>query len=124
MVAAPQRPTAVVEIPLDRIKVTTRLRATDHDKVTDIAESVEGIGLLHSITVSKRGEWFHLLDGMHRVESFRQLGRETIPATIKDADPLIEELIEVEGNLCSSRLSAIDLGTSTTDSGMALVRCS
>tara|TARA_B100002052_G_C15649748_1_gene492272 strand:- start:451 stop:642 length:192 start_codon:yes stop_codon:yes gene_type:complete len=49
LVAAPQRPAAVVEIPLGRIKITTLLRATDHDKVTDIAESVEGIGLLHSI---------------------------------------------------------------------------
>ena len=108
MVAAPQKPAAVVEIPLDRIKVTTRLRATDHDKVTDIAESVEGIGLLHSITVSQHGDWFHLLSGMHRLEAFRQLGRETIPANIKEADPLIEELIEVEENLVSSRLSAID----------------
>jgi ParB family chromosome partitioning protein len=99
---------AVVEIPLDRIKVTTRLRATDHEKVQDIAESVEGIGLLHSITVSKHGEWFHLLSGMHRLEAFRQMGRKTIPATIKDADPLIEELVEVEENLVSSRLSAID----------------
>lgn len=108
MVAAPQRPAAVVEIPLGRIKVTTRLRATDHVKVTDIAESVEGIGLLHSITVSQHGEWFHLLSGMHRLEAFRQLGRETIPANIKEADPLVEELIEVEENLESSRLSAID----------------
>ena len=98
----------MVEIPLKRIKISTRLRATDHDKVQDIAESVEGIGLLHSITVSQRGEWFHLLDGMHRLESFRQLGRQSIPATIRDADPLMEELIEVEGNLCSSRLTAID----------------
>ena len=62
MVATPERTSAaVVEIPLDRIKVTTRLRATDHDKVTDIAESVEGIGLLHPVTVSQHGEWFHLL---------------------------------------------------------------
>lgn len=98
----------IVEIPLNRLKVTTRLRSTDPDKVTDIAESVEGIGLLHPITVSRHGEWFHLLSGLHRVESFRKLGRETIPATIKEADPLIEELIEVEENLVSSRLSAID----------------
>jgi len=97
-----------MEVPLNRIKVTTRLRGTDHQKVTDIAESVEGIGLLHSITVSKHGEWFHLLSGMHRLEAFRQLGRQTIPATIKDADPLIEELIEVEENLVSSYLTAID----------------
>ena len=110
VVASPQRDwaAATVEIPLKRIKVTTRLRGTDHQKVTDIAESVTGVGLLHPITVSQHGEWFHLLSGMHRLEAFRQLGRQTIPATIKDADPLIEELIEVEENLVSSRLSAID----------------
>ena len=108
VVATPQQPAVVTEIPLNRIKVSTRLRATDQDKVTDIAESVEGIGLLHPITVSQHDEWFHLLSGMHRLESFRQLGRQTIPANIKGADPLIEELIEVEENLVSSRLSAID----------------
>ena len=113
MVATPERNLAaatveVVEIPVDRIKVTTRLRGTDLAKVTDIAESVAGVGLLHPISVSRHGDWFHLLDGMHRLESFRQSGRQTIPATIRDADPLIEELIEVEGNLCSAKLSAID----------------
>jgi len=109
VVATPDRPTVVVvEIPLNRIKVTTRLRGTDTQKVTDIAESVEGVGLLHPITVSSRDDGFYLLSGMHRLEAFRQLGRQTIPATIKEADPLIEELIEVEENLVSSRLSAID----------------
>ena len=41
-------------------------------------------------------------------KAFRKLKRTTIPATVKDADPLIEELIEVEENLVSSSLSAID----------------
>ena len=99
---------AVVEIPLKRIKVSTRLRGTDEDKVSDLAESISGIGLLHPITVSRHGEWFHLLSGMHRLEAFRQLGLETIPASINKSDPLIEELIEVEENLVSSRLTAID----------------
>ena len=108
MVAAPEKPAAVVEIPLEKIKVSTRLRGTDHSKVQDIAESVEGIGLLHPITVSQHGDRFHLLSGMHRLEAFRTLKRQSIPANIKDADPLIEELIEVEENLVSSRLSAID----------------
>ena len=101
-------PLAVVEIPLKRIKVSTRLRGTDEDKVTDLAESIEGIGLLHPITVSRHGEWFHLLSGMHRLEAFRKLGRDTIPASINQSDPLIEELIEVEENLVSSRLTSID----------------
>ena len=110
MVASAERTAslAVVEIPLKRIKVSTRLRGTDEDKVNDLAESISGIGLLHPITVSSHGEWFHLLSGMHRLEAFRQLGRETIPASINKSDPLIEELIEVEENLVSSRLTAID----------------
>ena len=98
----------VVEVPLKRIKVSTRLRGTDEGAVKDLSESIEGIGLLHAITVSKHGEWFHLLSGMHRLEAFRQLGRETIPATISQSDPLIEELIEVEENLVSSKLTSID----------------
>ena len=50
----PDRPAAaVVEIPLNRIKVATRLRSTDFSKVTDIAESVVGVGLLHPISVSQ-----------------------------------------------------------------------
>jgi len=110
VVASAERvaPLAVVEVPLKRIKVSTRLRGTDEDKVTDLAESIEGIGLLHAITVSKHGEWFHLLSGMHRLEAFRKLGRDTIPASINQSDPLIEELIEVEENLVSSRLTSID----------------
>ena len=113
MVSSPERPPVdasveVIEVPLSRIKITTRLRATSEEKVTDIAESVKGIGLLHNISVSRNGDWFHLLDGMHRVESFRQLGRKTIPATVRDSDPLIDELIEVEGNLCSAKLTSID----------------
>ena len=110
VVASDERvaPLAVVQVPLKRIKVSTRLRGTDEDKVTDLAESIEGIGLLHPITVSKHGEWFHLLSGMHRLEAFRKLGRDTIPASINQSDPLIEELIEVEENLVSSRLTSID----------------
>ncbi|WP_341901105.1 ParB N-terminal domain-containing protein [Synechococcus sp. UW140] len=110
MVASVERitPLAVVEVPLKLIKVSTRLRGTDEDKVTDLAESIEGIGLLHQITVSKHGEWFHLLDGMHRLEAFRKLGRDTIPASINQSDPLIEELIEVEANLVSAKLTSID----------------
>jgi ParB family transcriptional regulator, chromosome partitioning protein len=95
VVATPELPTVqVVEIPLKRIKVSTRLRGTDEDAVKDLSESIAGIGLLHPITVSRHGEWFHLLSGMHRLEAFRQLGRETIPATISESDPLIEEIIE------------------------------
>ena len=103
MVATP----SVVDVPITDIKVSTRLRSTDPDKIRDLAESIEGVGLLHPITVSRKGNGFLLLAGNHRLESFRLLQRETIPATVQDADPLLEELIEVEENLISNRLSPI-----------------
>ena len=103
MVATP----SVVDVPISRIKVSTRLRGTDPDKIRDLAESIEGVGLLHAVTVSRRGDDYLLLAGNHRLESFRLLGRETIPATIQDADPLLEELIEVEENLISNRLTVL-----------------
>ena len=110
LVATPERASTieVVEIPISKIKVSTRLRATDPDTVRDLAESVQGVGLLHPICVSQKGDQFHLNSGMHRLEAFRLLERQSIPATISDADPLVEELIEVEENLISSTLSAID----------------
>ena len=97
----------MVEIPVDQIRVTTRLRATDDSKIQDLAESIAGVGLLHPITVSQNGDQYHLLAGNHRLEAHRLLGRKTIPATVNDADPLVEELIEIEENLISNRLSPI-----------------
>ena len=35
------------------------------------------------------------------------MGRTTIPATINESDPLVEELIEIEENLISHRLSPV-----------------
>ena len=69
MVVTPSKSTSVVEIPIDRIKVTTRLRLTDEGKIQDLAESIEGVGLLHPITVSQKGDRFHLLAGNHRLEA-------------------------------------------------------
>ena len=97
----------VIEIPIRQIKVTTRLRATDEEKIRDLSESISGVGILHPITVSQKGDAYHLLAGNHRLESAKLLGWKTIPATIKSADPLIEELIEIEENLISHRLSPL-----------------
>ena len=97
----------VREIPVSAVKVTTRLRNTSEEKIQDIAASIRGVGLLHPITVSVKGNQFLLLSGHHRLEAFKFLGRETIPATIKEGDELIEQLVEVEENLVRSDLNAI-----------------
>jgi ParB-like chromosome segregation protein Spo0J len=46
-----------------------------------------------------------VMAGLHRVEAFRQLGRETIPAIIREADDLLAELVLIDENLCRHDLS-------------------
>ena len=110
MVTTPQQASVtvkVVEIPISLIKVTTRLRATSPEKIADIAESISGLGLLHPITVSQKGSHYLLLSGHHRLEAFKSLGRTTIPATLHEGDELMEQLVEIEENLCRQDLNAI-----------------
>ena len=97
----------LVELEISSIKVTTRLRATSQEKIVDLAASIRGVGLLHPITVSQKGEKYLLLSGHHRLEACKSLGMQTIPATIKEGDELVEALVEVEENLVRSDLNAI-----------------
>lgn len=115
MVATPDREIQsvemeVVDIPIASIRVLTRLRSTSSERVGDIAESVSLLGLLHPVSTSRSGDKYVLNSGHHRVEAFKVLGRQTIPATIRDGDELTDQLIECEENLCRSDLNAIQLG--------------
>ena len=103
-----QFPAAIVEeIPLAKVKVAVRLRNTSEEKVTELISSIKSIGLLHPITVSRRENHFLLLSGHHRLAAAKELGWKHIPATIKEAHPLVEQLVEVEENLVRADLNAI-----------------
>jgi len=99
--------TEIIEVPISEIKITTRLRRTDKNRVDDLCESIRGVGLLHPISVAKKDDGYVLLAGNHRVESFKKLNRSVIPAIILEANDLICSLVEVEENLCRSELNAI-----------------
>lgn len=99
--------TDVVEIPIDEIKVNRRMRRTDEERIKDLAESIKNIGLLHNICVAQKDDTYVLLSGLHRLEAFKILGRTTIPASCRESNEHIDELIQVEENLVRSELNAI-----------------
>jgi len=99
--------TEATSVLISSIKVSHRMRRTDEEKVREIAESIKGVGLLHSITIAKREDHYVLVAGLHRLESFKLLGLKAIPANIIEANELIEDLIQCEENLCRSPLNAI-----------------
>ena len=68
MVATPQKTQGieVVDIPLDEIKLSNRLRAVSEEKVDELIESIKLVGLLHPLVVSKKKDGYLLLSGGHR----------------------------------------------------------
>jgi len=56
LVATPQtiQEIEIIDIPIDEIKVTNRLRAVSEEKVEELVESIQQIGILHPLVVSKR----------------------------------------------------------------------
>tara|TARA_Y100001963_G_scaffold23871_2_gene31801 strand:- start:753 stop:2294 length:1542 start_codon:yes stop_codon:yes gene_type:complete len=97
----------IVLIPINEINITNRLRRTDEERVKDLAQSISGINLLHPISVAKDSKGYILLDGNHRIQSFKLLGRESIPAIVRESNELINKLVEVESNLVRAELNAI-----------------
>ena len=97
-----------INIPISEIKVINRLRKVDEAKVNDIAQSIKEIDLLHPIQVAKKDNSYILLSGNHRLNAMQLLERKTIPSVVRDADNTINQLIEIEENLCSKRLNAIE----------------
>jgi len=94
------------EVSIDDIQIGDR-RPADPEKVQRYSESIQEIGLLHPIGLTRD---FRLIHGLHRLEACRELKWEKIPAVVRDLDSLHAELVEIDENLMRSGLDAIDLG--------------
>jgi hypothetical protein len=66
--------------PLKRIRVGRRFRRALGDHLRALAESIEGIGLLHPVVVTPQGR---LVAGRRRLEAVRLLGWRTIPQALQ-----------------------------------------
>jgi ParB-like chromosome segregation protein Spo0J len=79
----------VKQIDIAWVKVVGRHRR-DLGDIGPLAESIEKIGLIHPITVTEDGS---LIAGQRRLEAFRQLGRNVIPARVAfNLDEAVERL--------------------------------
>lgn len=100
--------TGPVEIDINKIKVNVRMRKVDQSKVKELKESIQELGLLQPITISKNNE---LIAGAHRLEAFKQLLKFKIPCIyLNSNNPLDIELAEIDENLIRSELNDIDRG--------------
>lgn len=86
-------PIAEITVPKDR------LRPISEAKVAALMQVIgEGV-FLGAITVRRAGKVNTLIDGGHRLEAVRRLGRETIRADVLDCNASEARQLEVTGNL-------------------------
>lgn len=96
-----------VHMPLaiDDIEIPDGRRQAKPDVVRKLAESIEKIGLQHPVTVRRKGERYVLVAGLHRIEAFRRLKREHIPALITSFTNTNARLWEIAENLHRAELT-------------------
>lgn len=108
------RPPKLIEqtdIPLCDIDCTNRLRPVTETAVASLRTSIETLGLqseIHVRRIKKTGR-LRLMAGGHRIEVFRELERETIPAKIWDCTDEMAELFEIDDNLAHAELDTLEL---------------
>ena len=93
------------QIQVHSIKVGTRFRKLDDDKIDELAQSISVIGLLHPIVIDTKN---NLLSGHHRLEAHKKLGREFIECKQVSLSELENELVQIDENLINNELTIIE----------------
>lgn len=99
-----------MEIEIGLIEIKRRKRKLDNAKVAELAGSINEIGLLNPVTVRRVNGHFELVAGAHRLEAFKLLGRDVIPAEVFDGSDLDAELAEIDENLKRAELTVLEQG--------------
>jgi N6-adenosine-specific RNA methylase IME4 len=91
---------------VDEIIVNNRLRPVDLNKVQQLAESIDEVGLMNPITITIDNV---LVAGNHRLEAYKKLFRQEIECNfIEFSNELYMELAEIDENLMRNELHYID----------------
>ncbi|SMC92031.1 ParB/RepB/Spo0J family partition protein [Fulvimarina manganoxydans] len=103
----------ITRIPIDSIDRRADCRIPDGDTITNLAESIEAVGLINPIRVRRVGGRYELIAGSHRYAAVDSLDWREIPAVIVDDDDLHAELAMIDENLCRAELSPSDRARQT-----------
>ena len=96
------------ELELSKIIINARFRSVNKEKVSEIASSVQDVGLIYPIIVTDENV---LVAGNHRIEAFKELKLTTIPAVFVNGKNKIELLkMELYENLARNELTFLERG--------------
>jgi len=89
----------------DIIKPAQRQRRLAEEKVAQISLSIQSLGLLQPVVLTKDNV---LVAGLHRLEACKRLGWQEIDCVIKEYNELEAELAEIDENLIRAELTVLE----------------
>lgn len=100
------------DVALDEIRTSDRLRRASPSAVASIVASIEQLGTaLAPVMVRRKGGNLILIGGLHRMEAYRELGRDRIRADIWECSDDWARLAEIDENLAGADLSTLELAS-------------
>lgn len=89
----------VVNLPLSQLdEIDEQPFPVNEDKVDQIADSIENVGVIEPIIVVKNGDRYSILSGRHRFRACQKLGKTEIPCHIKETDDTTARYILIATN--------------------------
>jgi ParB family chromosome partitioning protein len=80
----------IQQVAISDIELIPLLRkSVDQEKVAELMHSIEEVGLLYPVRLTREGEKYAPADGFHRTLALMKMGRKTVPAII-ESKPLSE----------------------------------
>ena len=107
----------VLEIKIADIKVRGKRRASNPDKLKELAASISILRLQSPITVrlvkrdrgwGKTETELVLVCGLHRLEAMKQLGKKTISCVVMTGSKRIARMLEISENLHRAELTSLE----------------
>ncbi len=95
-------------VTISDIEIPENRREVNPAAVKRLADSIDKIGLRHPITVREKGDRYVLVAGRHRIEAYKRLEIEHIPATIVKMTHDDARLWEIAENLHRAELTKLE----------------
>ena len=93
-------PSAINDVPLNKISISDLHFERNHsdEGLDDLVASLNDVGLIHPITVRKKGKVFELLAGKRRLDALKEAGARSVRCTIVKCDDYKAELLSIQEN--------------------------
>jgi len=96
-------------IDIDDIILTRNIRDDEPVGLRELAKNIERYGLLHPITVKKRGDKYELIAGRRRYHALMIAGEKRIPVNVVDIDRTENNLYRLIENIQRENLRPLEI---------------